>query len=53
MTPTTSTTVCAPACSTVDDLKAMPLIGEIIAEIDQRTIPISKTSGAAPSWCAS
>ena len=33
MTPTTSTTACAPACSRVDDLKVMPLTAEMIAEI--------------------
>ena len=51
MTPMTSTTACAPACSRVDDLKVMPLIADIIADIAS-TIPRSTTSGAAPNWCA-
>ena len=36
MTPTTSMTACAPACSAVDDLKVMPLTADMIAEIARR-----------------
>ena len=33
MTPTTSTTDCAPSCSGIDDIAAVPLPGRIIGEI--------------------
>ncbi len=37
---------------TVDDLKAMPLTQDMIAEIDTR-YPGLDESAAAPNWCAS
>ena len=36
MTPTTSTTACAPSLFTLDDIAAVPIIGDILREIDAR-----------------
>ena len=38
MTPMISTTACAPGCSALDDLAAVPLLGEILREIARSAI---------------